>query len=768
MSLLSFFFSKRNTLLQLGFVVVVIPVLLVTGLLGVLLFADGVVLSAHKGWLLAGSVVLLLAYCLGTVIYIRKRLFYRLMATQKALHELKTGHFSQPLDAADPDEIGEMGRIINSLADELHKSTEFARHISSDNIDVPFTPAAEDELGNALVKMRESLKNAKTEDARRNWATEGLAKFVEILRQQENLRNLSNDIVKNLVQRLKANQGALFLLDRNDSGKTYLDLKGCYAYQRTKHLTKEVAIGQGLIGQTFLEQETMYLKAIPDDFVNITSGLGSANPRNLLITPLKMNETTVGILELASFREFEPHEIEFVEKLSENIAHSILTFQNNAHTKQLLRESQEQAERMQAQEEELRQNQEEMQATQEEISRRYQELFHQLHQLNHESKFDQLKSINSTKKRHIEYYFDIIRKQISTFAENKMIVQAVKEFKQAFYTLHEGVSDEQLEHMQQSLRHYYVQEFLPRLNENTNQKAHPDHYLPTHKITVVSQYNFISNNPHPTGQKSILDDAGDGSDYSRVHAQYHPVMRSFLEKFGYYDIFLIDPETGHMLYSVFKEVDFATSLFTDLYHNTNFGTVVKEASQSTTAGFVRLIDFEPYDPSYNAPASFIACPVYDQDVKIGILVFQMPINKINQVITGDNHWKADGLGNSGETFLVGSDYKLRSVVRELIENEDNHLVSLRKAGYPESVVRQIQKSNTSILLEEMRLESVSEALQQRTGTRIETNLSGDQLLTAYAPVQIEDVNWVIMSVMKEEEASMRINNLKNLNEISQD
>jgi HAMP domain-containing protein len=756
---------KQKLSLQLGSLAIAVPSLLLTVLLGVAIATDGALFVRYKWTIAIGSAAVLLVYSVVVYLYIRQKLVSRLTAAQEALQNLQTGQFTQPLNTNRQDEISDMGQIINSLAAELQKATEFAQQISADNIEASFTPATEDKLGHALVKMRESLKQARMEDQRRNWATEGLSKFVEILRSQENIKDLSNQIVKNLVQSLNANQGALFLLNKTESGSDCLEMKGCYAYKRTKHLTKEVSIGQGLIGQTFLEQETVYLKQIPENFVSITSGLGEANPRNLLITPLKMNDTTVGILELASFREFQPYEIAFVEKLSENIAHTVLSFQNNEHTRRLLRESQEQAELMRSQEEELRQNQEELQATQEEISRRYQALFNQLHDLNHQSKFDQLKSINSTKKRHIEYYFDTIRKQIFTFAENKMIIQAVKDFKTAFYTLHEGVSPEQLEHMQHSLHDYYVQEFIPRLNDNTNHKAHPETYLPADKLTIVGQYNYISNNPHPTGQKSLLDDAGDGSDYSRIHAHYHPVMRSFLEKFGYYDIFLIDPETGHMLYSVFKEVDFATSLLTDLYHTTNFGTVVKEAIQSTEPGFVRLIDFEPYDPSYNAPASFIACPVYDKEEKVGILVFQMPINKINQVLTGDNHWREDGLGDSGETFIVGKDYKLRSVVRELIENEHEHLVTLRKAGYSEATIRQIQKSNTSILLEEMRMECVDRALRQETNTRMETNAHGERLLTAYAPLEIADVQWAILSVMQEEEASMRINDLKHSNEM---
>jgi hypothetical protein len=189
--------------------------------------------------------------------------------------------------------------------------------------------------------------------------------------------------------------------------------------------------------------------------------------------------------------------------------------------------------------------------------------------------------------------------------------------------------------------------------------------------------------------------------------------------------------------------------------------VVKEAIASTDPDFVRLIDFEPYDPSYRAPASFIASPVYEGTQKVGILVFQMPINKISQILTGDNKWREDGLGDSGETIMVGKDHKLRSVSRDLIEDPQHYLATLRKAGYDETIIRQIQKANTSILLERTSAESVTRALSGYSGTQLERNDYGVMMLNAFAPLEIPDVQWIIISTMKEEEASMRINDMKN-------
>lgn len=709
----------------------------------------------------AGIVVLLLAgYCILLYSFINKTRA-RILTIKQTIADLVAGKFQTTTIVTGRDELADIASSLNTLKSDLVQKAHFAEAIRNGNLEVSYKPdSADDQLGHALLKLKDNLHIVKEEDQKRNWTTDGLARFVEVLRSNKKIDALVHDITKNLVSLLQANQGAIFVLNDSETGEQHLEMMACYAFNRTKFLTKKIAIGEGLIGQTFLERQTIYLNEVPDDFVRITSGLGEANPRNLLIAPLKVNEDVVGIVELASFKTFQPHEIAFVEKIGENIAHTILSFRTNEHTQRLLDESHQQAENLRAQEEELRQNQEELQATQEEISRKYNALFTQLTELSHQSKFDQLKSINSTKKRNVEYYFDIIRNQIRTFSENKMIIDAVKSFRRTFALVQEGITEEQLLTMKANLQQYYADEFIPRLKENTDQLERIEHYFPKETQADILQYHYISNNPHPTGQKSLLNDAGDGSEYSKVHAYYHPVMRSYLEKFGYYDIFLIDPVTGDMVYSVFKEIDFSTSLITGLYNRTNFGRVVKEAIESTDKDFVKLEDFEPYDPSYRTPASFIARPIYDGNEKVGILVFQMPINKINQILTGDNNWRDDGLGESGETLLIGSDYRLRSVARQLLEDKRKYLNGLTKIGYHENIIRQIDKMNTSILLESIKLKSVESGLQGETGTTLEKNKHGVEMLNAFAPLNIPDVHWMILSTMEEEEASTRINDLR--------
>jgi PAS domain S-box-containing protein len=250
--------------------------------------------------------------------------------------------------------------------------SNFIEAVSAGNYNMELkTTGDDDNLTDKLITMRDKLKQNSEDDRKRNWSTTGLARIGEILRATtSSTAELYDNIIKFVVKYTESNQGGLFLLDDDNEGDRHLELVSCYAFERKKFLQKRVEIGDGLVGQCFLEGERIVLLEVPQEYISITSGLGGSNPNALLVIPMKVNDKIYGVIELASFNKYEDYEIELVEKLAESIASTISNVRVNETTRILLERTQQQAEEMKSQEEEIRQNMEELEATQEEMRRK--------------------------------------------------------------------------------------------------------------------------------------------------------------------------------------------------------------------------------------------------------------------------------------------------------------------------------------------------------------------------------------------------------------
>lgn len=270
------------------------------------------------------------------------------------------------------DEVGDMALAVDELVNGLRATSGFAEQIGQGNYQADFTPLSEqDVLGNALLNMRDNLKKVAEDDKKRNWATEGAARFGEILRQNNNdVSELSHNILTNILKYVGANQGGLYIVQDTEEGEPYMILESCFAWDKKKYIEQKIYYGEGLVGQAWQEKDTIFITEVPEDYITITSGLGDANPTCILIVPLLVNEEVYGAIEMASFRVFADYEVDFLKRIAESIASTISSAKINSRTQKLLEESTQMTEQMRSQEEEMRQNMEELQATQEELSRK--------------------------------------------------------------------------------------------------------------------------------------------------------------------------------------------------------------------------------------------------------------------------------------------------------------------------------------------------------------------------------------------------------------
>lgn len=231
---------------------------------------------------------------------------------------------------------------------------------------------ANDPIGHSLHKIRVEMKKIKEDESQRTWVNQGLAKFSDILRSKKEIKEYSYNIISNLVKYMGANQGGLFVEYQGES--RYMELAACYAYERRKYQEVQIQEGQGILGQCMLERDMIFMTDVPSDYVRITSGLGEATPRSIVVVPLIENEIFYGAIEMASFNVFKPFQLEFLKKVCENIASEIASIKNVQHTQELLNESHQLTQELQSREEEMRQNMEELKSTQQEMASKQTEL----------------------------------------------------------------------------------------------------------------------------------------------------------------------------------------------------------------------------------------------------------------------------------------------------------------------------------------------------------------------------------------------------------
>ena len=372
--------------------------------------------------------------------------------------------------------------------------------------------------------------------------------------------------------------------------------------------------------------------------------------------------------------------------------------------------------------------------------------------------FSQLTTERASKTYQIEEYFRDLGQLIETLCENRMVVESMIAFDSAFAELNNIPVDE-AESI--SVRDYYEKEFLPRLAKNISGEPAYETYRPNTTAAIHLQHRYISTSPHPVGKKGELEECGDGTSYDKVHKRYQKLFLSMIQRLGFYDLFLVDPESGDVIYSVYKETDFGTNLLTGPYRNSNFAEVVRKVRDDPDRGAVQIVDYQFYRPSYNAPAAFIGGSIYDGEKRIGILVVQLPVEDINSVLTSGGNWEKNGLGKSGETYLVGSDLLLRSASRAFLENKTDYLETLRKTRVRPATVDLIDQINTPILLQPVETDAAREALRGESSTRIIEGYGGSRVLSSYAPLEISGVSWGIISEMAAEEAFGRIRSLEN-------
>jgi methyl-accepting chemotaxis protein len=361
------------------------------------------------------------------------------------------------------------------------------------------------------------------------------------------------------------------------------------------------------------------------------------------------------------------------------------------------------------------------------------------------------------KKSQIEDYFNLINNQIQLASSAPWLIDSADYLKTAFfdYPLQTGGKIEL-----SAIEGYYNNEFNRVYKENNNGVSANINAL----LTSISdnalflQQDYIALNTNPLGSKDSLIKTNNNSAYDLLHQEYHPPLRKYLQTYGFYDIFIVEPDSGHIIYSVFKELDFATSLLTGPYSKSGLAEAFSQGMRLENANDTVLIDFSPYLPSYSAAASFIASPIMRDGERLGILIYQMPIDGINNIMTNKSSWKDIGFGESGETYLVGSDNLLRSQSRFLIEDKNGYLAAM-ESQTDKATLAKINATESAIGLQTVNNISTQQATAGKSGVSYLEDYRGEPVISAYTPIKVLGHTWALLSEIDQKEAFFQLEEL---------
>ena len=349
-----------------------------------------------------------------------------------------------------------------------------------------------------------------------------------------------------------------------------------------------------------------------------------------------------------------------------------------------------------------------------------------------EQAFKQLDTVNTITAKAVERYFGTLRQELSVLAEGRICVESLEKFTAGMASLRsdDKIDDKALAAARRDLEAFYTGDFATEFRRRSGETIDLRPLCQAlDDDAAYAQYLYIRSNPNPLGSKFLLDTAADGSSYSAAHAAYHPFFRGLCEKYGVYDVFLIDAATGKVVYTAAKETDLGTSLREGPLASSSLGVAFQQAASAGRRDAVGFGLFQRYLPSCNEPASFMAAPVFDGRTLLGVVAFQVPIDKANAIIG-----ETTGMGQTGETYAIGPDRLFRSDSR-----------FTKEMGAKTTIINPEFKVDTA---------AVRAALDEgKAGTAEAPDYRGVPSLVSWRPITIhrdatggrDDVRWALIS-----------------------
>jgi class 3 adenylate cyclase len=341
------------------------------------------------------------------------------------------------------------------------------------------------------------------------------------------------------------------------------------------------------------------------------------------------------------------------------------------------------------------------------------------------------------------------RNEVLTLSASRATTDAARELLAAYRQLSkEPVTEE----MRADVRRFYREEFVPALTKHAAIEPPQDSLLPTTPAGWYLQYHYIATGPKPYGERRINLSTTDKSAYGQTVARVVPGLEGAIKRLEQGNITLVDPETLDVFFSLEQSSVLGTNLVNGPYAASKMARLALSLRHSQNVDDYRVADFESYYPSLGDPKAFVASPIFDGPRMIAIMLLKLPIEPISNALSGNRQWQAEGLGKTGEVYLVGPDRTMRNDSRFLIEDRAAFLATLRHSSLTTHTIDAIDRLGTTILTVPLEDDAAKAALRGESGLTAISGYRGIPALMAYGPVDLDSLRWGVIAKIDEAEA----------------
>ena len=365
------------------------------------------------------------------------------------------------------------------------------------------------------------------------------------------------------------------------------------------------------------------------------------------------------------------------------------------------------------------------------------------------NEFSHLTSLRAARTAQIQQLLD--RMVLETRANSEGVaVEAAREFIAGFRQLKSDAVELDAA-KDNALREFYREQILTALTADSDAKVELNTVYPETLVARYLQYEYIANNPFPFGEREGMARAEDGSLYSDVHEKFHPRLADLFLGLGFSNVILIDIETGEVVYTARKYISFATSLSDGPYAHGNLADLFRSLQRSPDRGRVEIVDFQRHRARRGIPTAFLGTPLFSDGRPFALLALELPVDAIDRVMTGDQQWQRDGLGKTGEAYLLGPDFLMRSNSRFLIEAPEKFAQDERGLNMSETEIARILRQQSTILNMKVDSFAAEQAIAGNEGTAETVGYLGVDTLASWAPLRVAGLEWGLVAKIDRDE-----------------